>query len=62
MQLMYRKIMKCFKRANIIIKMHMLDNEISEESKEDIGDHQCTYELAPKGMHRRNIAERVIQT
>ena len=30
----YRKIMKRFKRANIIVKKHILDNEISEEFKE----------------------------
>ena len=58
----YRKIMKRFKRANIIVKKHILDNEISEEFKKEIENQECTYELTPKGMHRRNIAERAIQT
>ena len=58
----YRKIMKRFQRANIIVKKHILDNEISEEFKKEIENQKCTYELVPKGMHRRNIAERAIQT
>ena len=58
----YRKIMKRFQRTNIIAKKRNLDNEISEEFKEEIENQKCTYELVPKGMHRRNIAERAIQT
>ena len=58
----YRKVMRRFKRANIIVKKHILDNEISEEFKEEIENQKCTYELVPKGMHRRNMAERAIQT
>ena len=41
----YRKTMKCFKKANIIVKKHILDNEISAEFKEEIENHQCDYEL-----------------
>ena len=44
----YRKVMKRFKRANIIVKKHILDNEISEEFKEEIENHECTYELNQK--------------
>ena len=58
----YRKTMKRFKKANIIVKKHILDNEISAEFKGEIEKHQCEYKLVPKGMHRRNIAERAIQT
>ena len=58
----YQKNMNHFKRANIIVKNHILDNEILEELKEETENHQCTYELVPKGIHRRNIAEREIQT
>ena len=58
----YQKITKRFKRANIIVKKHILNHGISEKFKEEIDNHQCTYELVPKGIHRRNIAEREIQT
>ena len=52
----YRKIMKRFKRTNIIVKKHILDDDISEGFKEIVENHQCTYELVQKGMHRRNIS------
>ena len=58
----YRKIMRRFKKAGIIVKKHILDNEISAEFKEEIENQRCDYELVPKGMHRRNIAEWAIQT
>ena len=35
----YHKIMKRLKRANIIVKNHILDNEISEEFREEIENH-----------------------
>ena len=40
----------------------MLNNECSEEFKEAIRDNKMTYELVPADDHRRNIAERAIQT
>ena len=40
----------------------MLDNECSEDFKEAIRDNQMTYELVPPDDHRRNTAERAIQT
>ena len=42
----YRKTMKRFKRANIVIKKHILDNDISEEFKKEIENHQCTYDTS----------------
>ena len=40
----------------------MLDNEISNEYKNAIIENKMEYELVPKGQHRRNIAEKAIQT
>ena len=58
----FKKLMKRLKRAGIKPKKHMLDNEASEEFKDAIVEHEMEYELVPKGQHRRNIAERAIQT
>ncbi|KAL7544565.1 hypothetical protein ACHAWF_007943 [Thalassiosira exigua] len=58
----YRALMKRLKRAGIKPKKHVLDNEASAEFKEAIESEGVSYELVPKGQHRRNIAERCIQT
>jgi len=41
--------------------MHILDNEASEEFKSEIRKH-CNLQLVPPDTHRRNLAERAIQT
>ena len=41
---------------------HMLDNEAPEELKTAIRESGCTVELTPADMHRRNVAEKAIQT
>ena len=43
-------------------KYYVLDNEMSELVKATLRDLQIIFELVPPGMHRRNIAERAIQT
>ena len=43
-------------------KAYMLDNECSEELKTALRKYKVTYELAPPYIHRRNAAERAIQT
>ena len=43
-------------------KKHVLDNEMSSEFKEAVRMNDMEYELFPKGQHRRNIAEKAIQT
>ena len=40
----------------------MLDNEFSTEFKQAIKENELEYELVPKGQHRRNLAERSLQT
>ena len=58
----YRALMRRLKAAGIKPKKHVLDNEASAEFKQEIKEHGVEYELVPKGMHRRNIAEKAIQT
>ena len=58
----YQSLMKRLQSAGIKPKKHVLDNEISSEFKEVIKQNGIQYELVPKGQHRRNIAERGIQT
>ncbi len=58
----YQALMKRLKAAGINPKKHILDNKASAEYKEAIKAEGLEYELVPKGQHRRNIAERAIQT
>jgi len=58
----YQILMAKLKAAGIKPKKHVLDNECSEEFKQAIMENGLVYELVPKGQHRRNIAERAIQT
>ena len=58
----YQKIIDRMRRAKLGLKKHILDNEISKAFKERIIENNMTYELVPPSNHRRNIAERAIQT
>ena len=50
------------KRAGIIPKKHVLDNEVSEATKEVIrNEYQMEMELVPSGCHRYNAAKVVIR-
>ena len=42
-------------------KLHILDNEISQEFKNAIKANQMKFQLVPPNDHRRNIAEKAIQ-
>ena len=50
------------KAAGLGIKKQVLDNECSTAMKACIKSNGMTYELVPPGQHRRNQAERAIQT
>jgi hypothetical protein len=41
---------------------HIRDNEVPEDFKQAIRDNHCKVELTPADQHRRNAAERAIQT
>jgi hypothetical protein len=43
-------------------KLHKMDNEISDLMKEYLQKERINFELTPTGLHRRNLAERAIQT
>ena len=58
----YQKIVDRLKRAGLTMSKHILDNEASAEFKKLIQANGMEYELVPPGDHRRNIAERLIQT
>ena len=58
----YSVLMSRLKRAGIIPKKHILDNEISENMKNIIRDDcNMEIELVPPGCHRRNAAEVAIR-
>ena len=50
------------KLQHIFPRRQILDNEISEEYKEEIRHTGMTYQLVPPDDHRHNLAERAIQT
>jgi len=58
----YQKLIRRLHKAKIYPTKHILDNECSEEYKQAIADNGMTHKLVPKGQHRRNIAEKAIQT
>jgi hypothetical protein len=58
----YQKIINRMKAAGLGIKKHVLDNECSAAMKSCIQGNGIKYELVPPGQHRRNQAERAIQT
>ena len=58
----YRVFMKRLRRAGVVPKKHVLDNEISESMKDMIRDEfKMQAELVPPGCHRQNAAEVAIR-
>ena len=49
-------------QAGLSVKKHILDNEASAIYKDAIKTNHVTHELVPPNNHRRNVAERAIQT
>ena len=59
----YQKIFQRWKSMGAVLpNWHILDNEAPEELKHAIRENKCRVELMPADMHRRNVAERAIQT
>ncbi len=58
----YKKILNRMKAAGLGLKKQVLDNKCSAEMKACIKENGMDYELVPTGQHRRNQAERAIQT
>jgi len=54
----YNALLLRLKRAGIVPKKHVLDNEVSDNMKNHIPDTcKINMELVPPGCHRRNAAE-----
>jgi len=49
------------RNAGVTPKMHILDNECSEEFKAQIRKNNMTFQLVPPHDHRRSIAKKAIQ-
>ena len=56
------KIINRMRMVGLGIKKHTLDNEASDALKQYIRKQEIQFELMPPGNHRRNQAERAIQT
>ena len=50
------------KERGLLPKTQRLDNEASEQHKQNIEKHKMDCQLTPAQMHRRNAAERAMQT
>jgi len=58
----YQKLIDRLKSTGITPKCHILDNKCSTDFKQTIRDNNMTYQLVPPHDHRRNMAEKAIQT
>jgi hypothetical protein len=58
----YLILLNCLCNAGVTPKMHILDNKCSEEFETQICKNNMTFQLVPPHDHRRNIAEKAIQT
>ena len=58
----YEKVLRLLQRRGLRPQLHRLDNEASQLLKDFMTDEDVDYQLTPAGLHRRNWAERAIQT
>ncbi len=58
----YQKILNRMKAAGLGLRKQVLDNKCSAAMKVCIKENSMDYKLVPPGQHRRNQAERAIQT
>lgn len=57
-----QKLYYLFGKAGAAPNTYVMDNEISSDLKDALQVHQTTYQVVPPYLHRRNLAERAIQT
>ena len=62
MKLARRRALLRMKACGIVPKHQVMDNECSDAYKQEISESGMTYQLVPPNNHRRNIAEKAIQT
>jgi len=58
----WKKLIQPLIQTNNKPKIFILDNEISTDMKSALKEHDFQYQLVPPDNHRRNAAERAIQT
>ena len=58
----YHKLINRMRAAGLGVKKQVVDNKSSAAMKECIKHSNIEYKLVPPGQHRRNQAERTIQT
>ena len=58
----YQKLINRMRAAGLGVKKQVVDNKCSAAMKECIKHSNIEYKLVPPGQHRRNQAERTIQT
>jgi hypothetical protein len=58
----HQKILNRMKAVGLELRKQVLDNKCSEVMKACIKENGMDYKLVPPGQHRRNQAERAIQT
>jgi hypothetical protein len=58
----YETVLRLLQRCGLRPKLHRLDNEASQLLRDFMTDETVEYQLTPAGLHRRNWAERAIQT
>jgi len=57
-----RRALLRMKACGIVPKHQVMDNKCSAAYKQEINETGMTYQLVPPNNHRRNIAEKAIQT
>ena len=58
----YQRILNRMKKTGLTLKKHILENEASAAYTALIEENGVVWEFVPPGHHRRNFAERAIQT
>jgi hypothetical protein len=58
----YQVLIDRLNSAGIFPKLHILDNECSADMKKTIKSNKMDFQLVPPHDHRRNLAEKAIQT
>ena len=58
----WQSLHETFQRAGVPPATYVMDNEISNELLQALRENGTTYQLVPPHTHRRNLAERAIQT
>ena len=56
------KIHDMLRNYGLTPKLHIMDNEVSEDLKKYFDDSDIQFQLVPSHMHQRNAAEKAVRT